>query len=471
MISGLLDLDATTVLSHAQTVTREQRERDVDVLRLALRWADLHSDEPGAPGEPRTPGSDRLVALGGEGTPLVQELCWAELAIARHSGVIAMQRLAADALDLRHRLPQVWAAVEALRLPVWVARRVASMSRALSNDRVGIVDRAVAASVAQAPARIISIAEAKVIEADVEAHRARLAEDAARCGVRLSRARPGDATDPIDGEPATRRVTLKLPVGAAIDFDAAVGEVADALHAQLSAEEQLTITRGELETKAVELLTNPHAAAAFLDAVHGADDQDEPVTPPKPTQRPATLYVHVSDLVLGGLADGVARAEGLGPMLLEQVTELLQHRNVALQPVIDLREIEAVNGYEHPSRIKHRTLLRMLGDAFPHSTNLGYRRLDHDHATPYRSGGDGPPGQTGDLNDCPLTRAHHRVKTHQRYQVRQLGLGGYRWITPHGLARVVTPSGTREVELLRDASGNVIGETYDGPPVRFHPRT
>ncbi|MCL2544064.1 MAG: hypothetical protein FWE71_16585, partial [Nocardioidaceae bacterium] len=71
------------------------------------------------------------------------------------------------------------------------------------------------------------------------------------------------------------------------------------------------------------------------------------------------------------------------------------------------------------------------------------RRLDHDHPTPYDP--DGPPAQTGDHNDAPLTRFHHRVKTHQPgWQLQQIGPANYRWTTPHGLIRIVTPHGTFE---------------------------
>jgi hypothetical protein len=223
----------------------------------------------------------------------------------------------------------------------------------------------------------------------------------------------------------------------------------------------------------VELLSNPHAAAEFLDTVNdGAQTDDGPAPLPKPKKRPATLYVFLSDLVLGGQADGVARAEGIGPVLLEQVTELLEHREVTVQPVIDLNQVHAVNGYEHPALVKHRTLLRMLGDAFPHSANIGYRRLDHDHPTPYvPPDRGGPPGQTGDHNDAPLTRTHHRVKTHLGYDLCQLGLGAYRWVTPHGMARVVTPSGTRRVRLIRDDDGEIVGEIYPGPRIEHSPRS
>ena len=159
----MLDLDATAVLSAAEDLTREQREREVDVLRLVLQWADLHAD---GPGEGRVLGSDQLIDFGGEGTPPVRELCWAELAIARQCALVSIKHLAADALDLRHRLPLVWQAVQDLRLPAWVARKVAAMSRQLAKADVVIVDVAVAAAADQAPGRILAIAEAKVIEAD-----------------------------------------------------------------------------------------------------------------------------------------------------------------------------------------------------------------------------------------------------------------------------------------------------------------
>jgi hypothetical protein len=461
MISDLLDLDATAVLNAAEALEAEQRERAVDDLRLVLQWADLHSTDPG---EGRALGADQLAEYGGDGTPPVQELCWAELAIARQASLVATKRLAADALDLRHRLPLLWEAVQDLRLPAWVARKVASMSRSLSKDTVGLVDVAVAAAVDQSPGRILTIAEAKVIEADIEAHRARLAADAADIGVRMSRPQPGAALDALDGEPATGRLTLKLPMGTALGFDASVDEVADAIHDQLPEDQRRTVARGELQAMAVKLLSNPHAAAAFLDEVNSPatvspDESDAPVIP-KPKKRPATIYVHLSDLVLAGTVAGVARIEGIGPMLVEQLAELLEHRDVTVQPLIDLNRSHSVNGYEHPTLVKHRTVLRMLGDVFPHSANLGYRRLDHDHASPYVPHDcGGPPGQTGDHNDAPLTRTHHRVKTHAGYELRQLGLGVYRWVTPHGLGRLVTTGGTRRFEPIISASGS-IGELY-----------
>ncbi|NYJ02518.1 hypothetical protein HNR19_003216 [Nocardioides thalensis] len=515
MISGVQDLDAAAVLAASEALLSRSRECEVDLLRLALQWADIHSTDPG---EGRVMGADQLLDFGGEGTPKTRELCWGEFAISQQMGVIATKHLAADALDLRHRLPLVWEAVQALILPVWVARKVASMSRRLSKDAVEIVDIAVAAAAGQSPGRVLAIAEAKVIEADPEAHRAKVAKDAAEVGVRVSQPRPGSSVDEVEGEPGSTRVTWKLPPGVAIDACDSIEELADLILDHLPAEVAETITRGELQVMALELLTDPHRASAFLTdcdrpppvtdtptdhSTEGTTSEEptaepepptepvpEPVPPPEPPpaepypepdpgpepepgplpapkkKRPATIYVHLSDLVLLGLANGVARVEGIGPMLLEQLGDLLGNREVTMQPVIDLNHAHSVNGYEHPTLVKHRTLLRMLGDVFPHSTNAAYRRLDHDHATPYVPlDKSGPAGQTGDHNDAPLTRQHHRIKTHagdgRGYDLRQLGLGTYRWVTPHGLGRLVTTTGTRRFQPIRTASGSIVGEIYD----------
>jgi hypothetical protein len=87
--------------------------------------------------------------VGGEGTPGVREFCVAELAMARQVHPAGCESALADVLDLRHRLPRVWTRVQKLACDVWLARKVARLSRALPVDRVEIVDIAVAAVLGQ----------------------------------------------------------------------------------------------------------------------------------------------------------------------------------------------------------------------------------------------------------------------------------------------------------------------------------
>ncbi len=169
------DLDARATLAVAEGEVSARRQQGVERLRLLQHWADLHSADPQArPGAvPLSKGGDRLIQLGGDGTPQASELCWAELAIALEAGVIALRNQAGQALDLRHRLPLLWALVKDLRIEPWVAQKVAAMTRELTRDQVALVDAAVAAAVDESPGRMLGIAEAKTIEADPEGYRAR----------------------------------------------------------------------------------------------------------------------------------------------------------------------------------------------------------------------------------------------------------------------------------------------------------
>src|SRR3954466_4149781 len=81
------DLDAAATLAAAEAALMERRAAEVKDLLLALRWADLHSSDPQAePGAiPVRYGGDRLVEIGGEGTPPVRDLCVHELSLPRPS--------------------------------------------------------------------------------------------------------------------------------------------------------------------------------------------------------------------------------------------------------------------------------------------------------------------------------------------------------------------------------------------------
>ena len=104
MNDDLSDLDAAGLLAAASESVRARRLAEVRELEVLAAWAAMHSGEPTRP-------RDRLVQLGGEGTPLVQDLCLGEIALARGAGVVATDNATADTLDLIYRLPETWEAV------------------------------------------------------------------------------------------------------------------------------------------------------------------------------------------------------------------------------------------------------------------------------------------------------------------------------------------------------------------------
>lgn len=225
MAIALDDLDPASVLVRAGEAVVARRAAEVDDLRLVSRWAVLHGSDPRR--DPGGSGHDYLVPVGGEGTPWVRELCLSELAVVRGVHVLSLRAVMADVLDLQHRLPRTWAVVEALQAEAWVARRVASLSRVVPVEHVGVVDAAVSVAIAgQAPSRVLEIAQAKVVEADPAGHAARLAQARRRRFVSLSR------TD----EHGLRHVIARVQAGDAVYVDAMVDRVADILAAKWAEE-------------------------------------------------------------------------------------------------------------------------------------------------------------------------------------------------------------------------------------------
>src|SRR5512133_1008602 len=76
-------------------------------------------------------------------------------------------RLIGNALDLRHRLRQIWAAALAGQVPAHQARHIAAATRHLTAAQAGRVDAQLAPSLAAVSwGRLQTLLEAKIIEAD-----------------------------------------------------------------------------------------------------------------------------------------------------------------------------------------------------------------------------------------------------------------------------------------------------------------
>ena len=394
---------------------------------------------------------DVLVMLGGDGTPAVQDFCLGEIALARGTGVTATTNALADVLDLVHRLPRTWAVCCGGAAEVFVARRVARLSRHLPRSRVHVVDAAVARIIAsESGGRVLAVAEAKVIEADPALHDQRVEEGKRRRYVSSS------CTD----EFGLRTLIARIEAGDAAWVCATVERVTEIIeprHPDASKDELRAIAFGYLARPAelLELLLDhaepeqgaldlglddsraPSRAVAFpadlLDALRAAD-----LSPLAPK---AVLYVHLHEAAILG-CDGVTRVEGLGPRSLSQLQTLLGRTQLRVQPVIDLSDRVRATAYEHPGSLKERVHLTTGGDYWPFATSTS-RRVDFDHPIPYDD--TGPPGQTGNHNSGPLGRRHHRWKTHAGYRSRQCGQGRYAWLTPHGLGFLVDHAGTRRI--------------------------
>ena len=100
------------------------------VLQLACAWADVHDIDSTSPDY--QPLIERACQFGGDGTPEVSEYCAAEFGVLQGLSSTSGRLIIGDALDLRHRLPELWARVCAGGVRAWQARKVAQATRSLS---------------------------------------------------------------------------------------------------------------------------------------------------------------------------------------------------------------------------------------------------------------------------------------------------------------------------------------------------
>ena len=106
--TDLAGLGPAATLSAAAEAQAVADRAEVRLLAVAAHWADLHGEVEQTVDGRWLPGMERLVGLGGDGTPGVGEFALAELGAELGMSPYAAGRLIGAALDLRHRLPNLW---------------------------------------------------------------------------------------------------------------------------------------------------------------------------------------------------------------------------------------------------------------------------------------------------------------------------------------------------------------------------
>src|SRR3954467_4303031 len=136
MNSGTSTLDAAAVLASARRARAQANAAETQVLIAAVEWARLHevTDFDDAATWWAGRGVDTGIPIAGEGAPLIAEFSVAGFVTALGMTAESGRNLLAQAIELAHRLPRVWARVRVGQLPPWRARRISEQTLWPSPD-------------------------------------------------------------------------------------------------------------------------------------------------------------------------------------------------------------------------------------------------------------------------------------------------------------------------------------------------
>lgn len=428
------------VLACARARRHSADAAEADLLGLAVQWAAMHpadSIHPAATHHLRGFGETDL-ALAGPGAPTVAEFCVAEFAAAVGLSTEAGRRYVGEAIELRYRLPRLWARVTGGDLPAWKARLVARETVRLSSEAAAHVDRHVApVAHKMRPAqldRLVAEAIGRFMPAEVE-----------RLAAESWDKRHVTLFDQMVSFTGTMQVEAELDIADALDFGAAVAAGAEQRVA-LGSTETLDVRRAQ----AVGDLARRQLALDLAGTLGEVTDAACPRrTGVKPRQ--VVLHVHLSEAAVRG-EDPVARLErGDAVVSAEQVRAWCGNPDtqVVVKPLLDLAACVEVDSDEVPDRVAEQVGLRDRTCVFPWCTrparscrpdHPGEHGCDCDHVIARARG-----GPTCSCNLAPLCRRHHRLKTHAPWRYLVLEPGRYLWTSPHGYQFLRDPTGTLDV--------------------------
>ncbi|HEY0952374.1 HNH endonuclease signature motif containing protein [Nocardioides sp.] len=396
------DLDGPGGLLAALESTQAELDRqEIAKFRLAADWAAAHPVDD-LDDAATVDGTEGELAIAGPGAPLVAEFCVADFALAIGVTTDAGRDYLGDAVEVRHRLPRLWARVLAGEVAVWRARKIARSTMSLPADGADHVDRHLAPV-----AHRLTWAQ---LERTVEAARATF--DPVEAEHRRLLAAEGRFFDVDTHNPSlegTTTVRGELDLADALDLD----------HA-------LTVGAQELADLGCAATLNVRRAMAAGALARG--DLTLPMeggtAPVKPARKPRQLvvYTHLSESALAGVENTRSH------VLVGQVEGWCASATgpVSLRPVVDLGEHLEVPGYTPSPRLREQVLLTHPTCVFPGCTRPS-RSCDVDHVIPWAEG-----GPTCSCNLVPACRFHHRLKTRGGWRLERVGHRLFTWTSPHG---------------------------------------
>jgi hypothetical protein len=212
------------VLTGLRATASEIHRAEVDKLHLTIEWAALNTVEPDDEYANHGFFGDQAIPVAGEGAPLVSEFAAMELAAALGMSTDAGKTYLGRALELAYRLPRLLARVQAGKLPIWRAFRIADHTIGLPMAGAAHVDRHLAPVAHSCSwAQLERLVEEAMVRFDPETAAAKRAE--------AVESRHFDIhTDQVSYD-GTVRVDGELDLADALDLDDAISHRAKQLAA------------------------------------------------------------------------------------------------------------------------------------------------------------------------------------------------------------------------------------------------
>jgi hypothetical protein len=462
------DLSPADVLSAIRDRKSAEDQAAADQLVLAARWADLHPPESIHDAAAFTvPGSEHEEPIAGDGAPLVAEFCVAELGTTLGITTTAAKKLIGHALELRHRLPRLWAQVHAGQVPAWRARAVADTTihttPALTREAAGFVDAHVAAVAGRVGSAQLDRLVAETIRrydlatADptkdpedgylhVDPRHVTVDTDDVHYAGTLRIEAEVDIADALDLDRAlAHHAATQAALGSLLQLDArrakALGDLARTQTAlELAFQDGSGVEAGGVEARGVHP-EEPRDEASRRARTSTTDETDADADEPHlPAARQVVIHAHFDasfsgDTTVFGPTGRMENGQRL--VLLEQIQSWCAdtRTEVTIKPVIDLNTQLTAQAYKVPADIREQIILRDRTCVFPGCARPA-RRCDVDHIIAYDHDADAEgrpqPGPTTTSNLACLCRFHHRLKTHSAWRYEMTAPGIFEWTSPHG---------------------------------------
>lgn len=413
-------LASASVLADARSAQSDLHAAEARKLAAAVEWARLHEVDDTDLAET---WADSPLMLTGAGAPLIGQGCVGEFAAAIGTTTNGGRSYLADAVELAHRLPQLYARIQSGSLPPWKGRRIAKETTILPPEAAADLD----ARIAPIAGKLSATATQQLIDETIAAV---MPEHAQEIADRFSTPRVVVDHRQVSFM-GTSAVYGALDLADALDLDEALDREAEVLK-NAGSEASLDVRRA----MALGRLARGESAAG----------------------RQVNLYVHLPS----DTTNSTALLDNAGGRLLTQAQVAAWCGNpdvtVVVKPVIDLHDRLSSPAYEVPDRIKEHVELRDKVCVFVHCTKQA-RSSQKDHITAYDDG-----GATDTDNVACLCQHHHNLKTHAGWTYTMLEPGVFLWRSPHGYTFLRDHDGTQDLTPPPNR------RTTEGTPVADLPR-